>query len=320
MRRVVITQWIHPEVVDELRTFCEPMLNETREPLPTQELADRCREAEGLMVFMPDRIDRAFLEGCPRLRIVVAALKGCDNFDVEAMKARDISFYIQEDLLTVPTAELAIGLMLGLGRHILEGDAFLRSGAFKGWRPTFYGLGLQGQRVGILGFGKVGQALAERLRPFGAEVLCYDAAPRVNQVGEAHGETWVDLETLLATSDYLVPLLPLRPDTQFLLDRKALTRLKVGCLLVNVARGSLVDETAVADMLASGQLGGYAADVFEMEDWALEDRRRSIPEALLKDRVHTLFTPHLGSAVRSTRLAIEWNAARQLWEFFQGHP
>ena len=279
MKRVVITQWIHPEVVDELRTFCDPVLNETREPLPPQELAARCQDAEGLMVFMPDRIDRTFLEGCPQLRIVVAALKGCDNFDVEAMKERGITFCLQDDLLTVPTAELAIGLMLGLGRHILQGDALIRSGTFQGWRPTLYGLGLQGQRVGILGFGKVGQALAERLRPFGAEVICYDPSPKIDQKSLAQGVAIVDLETLLATSDYLIPLLPLKPETRFLLDRKALSQLKPGCLLVNVARGSLLDETAVADLLASGNLGGYAADVFEMEDWALADRRRSIPEA-----------------------------------------
>jgi len=317
MRRVVVTQWIHPEVAEELRVFCEPVLNETREPLPPQELARRCAEAEGLMVFMPDRLDRAFLAGCPRLRIVVAALKGFDNFDVEAMRERNITFCIQEDLLTVPTAELAIGLMLGLGRHLLEGDAFLRSGAFRGWRPAFYGVGLQGQRVGLLGFGKVGRALADRLRAFGAEVLCHDRTLASEGERGAHGERWVDLETLLTASDYLLPLLPLTPETRFLLDRATLTRLKRGCLLVNVARGSLVDEAAVADLLASGHLGGYAADVFELEDWALSDRRRSIPEALLRDRTHTLFTPHLGSAVETTRLAIEWRATQQLKEFFQ---
>jgi phosphonate dehydrogenase len=317
MKRVVVTQWIHPEVAEELRTFCEPVLNETREPLPHQELAHRCAEAEGLMVFMPDRLDRAFLGGCPRLRIVVAALKGFDNFDVEAMRERNISFCIQEDLLTVPTAELAIGLMLGLGRHLLEGDAFVRSGAFRGWRPAFYGLGLQGQRVGLLGFGKVGRALADRLRPFGMEVLCHDKAPESEGKRGTHGERWVDLETLLTTSDYLLPLLPLTPETLLLLDRETLSRLKRGCLLVNIARGGLVDEAAVADLLASGHLGGYAADVFELEDWALADRRHGIPEALLRDRARTLFTPHLGSAVEKARLAIEWSAARQLKAFFR---
>ena len=209
MTKVVVTQWIHPEVAEELRAFCNPVLNESREPLPPGELAARCVEAEGIMAFMPDRIDRAFLEGCPWLRIVVATLKGFDNFDVEALKARGITFRLQEDLLTVPTAELALGLMLGLGRHLLQGDTLIRNGAFRGWRPTLYGLGLQGQRVGILGFGNVGRALAARLRPFEAEVLFHDLAQYGNEAEDHHGAVSVGLDTLLATSDYLVPLLPL---------------------------------------------------------------------------------------------------------------
>lgn len=313
---VVVTQWIHPEATAELATFCQPVLNPDREPLAPEALRERCREAEGLMVFMPDCIDDAFLAHCPRLRVVAAALKGYDNLDTDAMARRGIAFRYQEDLLSRPTAELALALILGLGRNLLPGDAHVRSGQFQGWRPTFYGTGLQGRRVGLLGLGALGRALARLLKPFDCDVAYVDTQRLEAPLEAELGVTWRDRPTLLETSDILLPLLPLTPSTLHLLDRSSLQVLKPGCLLVNVSRGSVVDEEAVVEALRSGPLGGYAADVFAFEDWARPDRPQGIPPALLA-HPRTLFTPHLGSADQRVRLQIELRAVQQLRAFFE---
>src|SRR5205085_9552568 len=121
--------------------------------------------AEAIMAFMPDRLDADLLDACPRLRIVAGALKGYDNFDHAACTKRGVWLTIVPDLLTVPTAELTIGLMIAVGRNILPGDRLVRTGTFRGWRAQLYGTGLEGSTVGIIGMGAVGRAIAERLRP-----------------------------------------------------------------------------------------------------------------------------------------------------------
>ena len=310
--RVVVTHWIHDDLLDELAAFGEPVANRTREAWSRTEILARARDAEGLMVFMPDRIDDAFLAACPRLRIVAAALKGADNFDIGACTRRGVWFTIVPDLLTVPTAELFIGLLLGLTRNVLAGDALVRSGRFHGWRPVLYGIGLGGRRLGFIGLGAVGRAVARRLAGFELD-LCYHDPCRLAPAEErALGLTWLPLPGLVATSHILAPLVPLNPSTLHLIDASLLARLPRGAHLVNVCRGSVVDEAAVAAALASGHLAGYAADVFEMEDWARPDRPADIHPALRARPDRTLFTPHLGSATEEARRAITRAAIDQL--------
>lgn len=310
--RVVITQRVHAEVVAVLAEHNEVVMNESAESAWTrEELLDRARDAEALMVFMPDSIDDDFLAACPRLKIVSAALKGFDNFDVEACTRRGVWFTIVPDLLTEPTAELAIALTLGLARNVSAGDAVIRSGTFQGWRPTLYGTGLRGSTVGIIGFGKVGRALARMLQGFECRVIHHDLEPDLEHDG-------ITLDELLATSDCILPLLPLTPATLHLIDAAAIARMKPGALLINVSRGSVVDEEAVADALDRGHLGGYAADTFEMEDWSRPDRPRSISPRLLQMKAKTLFTPHLGSAVARVRLDIELAAASNIMAVLRG--
>ena len=300
--RVVITQRVHAEVVDLFAGQAEVVMNESAESAWTrEELLARARGAEALMVFMPDLIDDDFLAACPRLKIVSAALKGFDNFDVEACTRRGIWFTIVPDLLTGPTAELGVALMLGLARNVAAGDAVIRSGAFLGWRPTLYGTDLRGSTVGIVGFGKVGRALARMLQGFDCRVIHTDPS-----------DDGVPLDDLLAASDFILPLLPLTAATLHLIDAGAIARMKPGAFLINVSRGSVVDEEAVADALDRGHLAGYAADTFEMEDWARPDRPRSISPRLLRMKAKTLFTPHLGSAVARVRLEIELSAASNI--------
>jgi phosphonate dehydrogenase len=294
--KVVITQRPFPETIELLSSHAEVIIGPPS------------RDADALMVFMPDSLDEAFLQSCPNLKIVAAALKGYDNFDVDACNRLGIWFTIVPDLLTEPTAELALALTLSLARHVLAGDRLVRSGEFQGWRPILYGTGFSGSTVGIIGFGAVGRALARLLQGFSCRIQYHD--PSVSDS--------TPFESLLASSDFILPLLPLTAATFHLLGRDALARMKPGAYLINVSRGSIVDEDAVADALESGHLAGYAADTFEMEDWARRDRPREINPRLLRLTDRTLFTPHLGSAVASARREIEGAAANNILQALRG--
>lgn len=316
--KVVLTHWVHPEIIEMLETVADVVPNDTRDTLPRAEVLRRAQDADALMVFMPDSIDAAFLDACPKLRVVGAALKGYDNFDVDACTRRGIWFSIVPDLLTIPTAELTIGLLLGLTRHVLAGDGRIRSGAFGGWRPELYGCGLTGRTLGIIGMGAVGRAIAKRLAGFDMQLVYSDKNALDPELERAWGARRVTLDELLAASDFVVPMLPMTAETQHLIDAGALAKMKRGSYLINACRGSVVDELAVVDALASGRLAGYAADVFEMEEWTRPDRPASIPQALIDNTAQTLFTPHLGSAVREVRLAIEREAARNIMQALSG--
>lgn len=317
MPRLLVTNRIHPPVRALLAGRFDVEMNEGREPWTRAELYERAQNCVAMIAFMTDHVDREFLDNCPSLRMIACALKGADNFDIGACHARGIAVTLVPDLLTAPTAELAIGLMLGVGRNILAGDAHVRSGEFSGWRPWLYGVGLDGANVGIIGMGAVGRAIAHRLRPFRCTLSYFDPRPLPSYAEDEGGLSRCTWDGLLEGSDYLVLASPLTPSTLGMINRQAVMRMKPGALLINPARGSLVDEEAVADALWEGRLGGYAADVFECEDWARPDRPVTIPKRLLEHPA-TLFTPHLGSAVSKVRLNIEMSAAQDVIAWSEG--
>jgi phosphonate dehydrogenase len=314
--RVVLTHWVHPEVLELLGRDGDVVPNPTRETLPREEVLRRCADAQAVMVFMPDQVDDAFLAAAPQLRIVAAALKGYDNCDVDACTRRGVWFTIVPDLLTTATAELTIALLLGVARNIREGDRVVRSGTFAGWRPILYGAGLSGRTVGLVGMGAIGQAVARRLAGFDVQMLYCD--PRPDPAANGWSAERVELPVLFARSDFVILLAPLTCATLHLINRQSLAQFKPGSYLINTGRGSVVDEDAVAEALAKGRLAGYAADVFAMEDWARPDRPRRIPPALVGDRAHTLLTPHLGSAVDDVRRDIALAAARAILQALRG--
>ena len=315
---IVLTHWVHREVIDLLSPHGELVLNQTRDTLSYEALMDRMRHAHAMMAFMPDCVDDAFLKQCPQLKIIGAALKGYDNFDVAACTRHGVWFTIVPDLLTIPTAELAVGLMLALSRNIGPGDRWVRNGHFKGWQPLFYGSQAFGATVGILGMGRVGKTIARMLAGFDAEVIYYDPQPLGSEQEQSLGARSASMEQTLAHSDYMICATPLDGDTRHLLDARTIASMKRGSYLINIGRGSSVQESAVAAALASGHLAGYAADVFEMEDWALQDRPRSIHPDLLAQKDKTIFTPHLGSAVDYVRKEISLEAARNIVQALEG--
>lgn len=317
MARIVLTHRVHEEVLEHLAPCGAIVANQTSSTLSREEVMRRAAAADAMMAFMPDKVDGAFLAACPRLHIVAAALKGFDNFDAAACTSRGVWLTAVPDLLTVPTAELTIGLLIGISRQIRHGDAWVRSGQFRGWRPEFYGLGMAGSTIGIVGMGAIGQAVAERLRGWDARLL-YTDRTRIASAAESRlSLSWCELNELLLQADAVILALPLTDETHHLINVGSLKLMKRGSFLVNPCRGSVVDEAVVLAALQTGQLGGYAADVFEMEDWAREDRPTEIARDLLV-RPDTLFTAHMGSAVRRVRLAIELRAAASIRQALLG--
>ena len=314
-RLILIGHRVFPETLAALSPHAEVIApGGDEERLPPEAMQVALRSAEAWMAFMPDSVDDAVLALAPHLKLVAGALKGGDNFDIEACTRRGVWFSLVPDLLTAPTAELAVGLMIGLGRRLREADAHVRSGAFQGWRPHLYGLGLESAKVGYVGMGAIGRAIAERLAGFGVAQRYFDPSPAAVPPSVSREDV---LPALLAWSDFVVLAAPLTPASLHVIDAEALAHLAPHALLINPARGSLVDEAAVLAALEAGRLGGYAADVFELEDWARPDRPREIAPALLRHPA-TLFTPHLGSAVTSVRRAIERAAADNILDALSG--
>lgn len=313
-----MTHWVHPEVAARLAEFGEPLTPSPEESVwPQAELRARAQDAAALVVCMADRVDEHLLEACPLLRIVAGALKGPDNIDVAACTSRGVWVTVLPDLLTAPTAELVVGLILAVMRRVAEGDAYVRGGRFTGWRPVLYGTSLERATVGIIGMGRLGRAVARRVRAFDARVVYVD--PELLP-GTCEGELEarrVSLPELLAASDVVVPLVPLTESTYHLLGAEALAQLQPGAFVINAGRGSVVDEEAVAGALAAGRLGGYAADVFAFEDQRSRRRPAGIPELLLT-HPRTVFTPHLGSAVDEARRRMGLAVAAQVRQALAG--
>jgi phosphonate dehydrogenase len=317
---VVLTSHVHAAVHDHLRPHANIIMPAWPHPLTGNDLHKALHEASAVMVFMHDRVDTSWLDAAPKLKLVAGALKGYDNIDVAACTDANITVSIVNDLLTEPTAELTLGLMIALGRHINAGDRLVRSGGFVGWRPRYFGKGIANTTVGLLGFGAIGKAIAQRLCGFNCRLLCWDQQQLTDEQQQQHNIRQTNFNDLLGQCDWIISCLPLNEQTQHILNRQTLKLIRSDAMLINPSRGSVVDEVAVADALEHGQLGGYAADVFEMEDWARDDRPQHIETLLLQAQDRTVLTPHLGSAVDSIRLQIEMQAAVNIVDFLQGRP
>jgi phosphonate dehydrogenase len=312
--KILVTNRVHEEVVQRLAALGDVSVNSSDAPFARAELLRRAGHADAILAFMNDSIDAEFISACPRLKIVACALKGADNFDAEACTAAGVWLSLVPDLLTEPTAELAVGLAIALGRELRAGDTLVRTGAFEGWRPVLYGVGLDRSTVAIVGMGAVGKAIARRIAGFGSRILGVDplALP-------PPGVERAELGPALAAADFVILAVPLSAATRHMIGTAALAAIRPGALLVNVGRGSVVDETAVLAALEAGTLGGYAADVFEFEDWAWAGRPAEVPVAL-RTHPRTFFTPHLGSAVDRVRREIAMRAADNIADVLTGRP
>ena len=306
---VYYTHWCPPEGPALLAERCTVVTQAPGDAAPRERILAEARDASALCYFVPDLIDADLIAALPKLRVLAGFGKGFDNVDLSAAHARGIWVTNVPYGLTEATADLAWTLMMTLARRILEADELVRSGEF-GWHESrLLGRGVYGTTLGLWGFGAIGRALARRAAGFGMEVLYHDPVRAGEAEERALGVRYVASDALLRQSDHLVLCLPLTDATRRLVGEAELAAMKPTAALINPARGSIVDEDAVAAALATGRLAGYAADVFAAEDRQYADRPRAVPGALLSLRERTVFAPHLGTAVRADRVALaRWQA------------
>lgn len=256
------------------------------------DLLQAARRSDALVTLLTDRVDRAVLEAGPRLRIVANVAVGVDNIDVAAATRRGILVTNTPGVLTESTADLTWALILAVARRVIEGDALVRAGHFRGWDfDLLRGMELRGKTLGIVGSGRIGRAVARRARGFGMRVLMRSRSRGVS------------LERLLKESDVVSLHVPLTPETHHLIGARELGRMKPTAILVNTARGSIVDERALAAALRKDRIAGAGLDVYEHEP-------RIAPG--LKRLKHVVVLPHLGSATNETRRAMLDTAIRNV--------
>lgn len=318
--KVFYTHWAPPEGPQLLKPFCRVVRPPFRRAPTAEEIIAGARQAFALCVCARDRITADILKRCPKLKIVSSFARGYDNIDVEA--ATDLGIWVASasEILTEPTADMTWALLLALARKVLPGDQFVRTGRFRGWepRPRFPGFNVFGKTLGIIGMGQIGRAVARRARGFSMRILYWQPNRLPAFREEALGATWVTKEELLSLSDFVCICSPLTKATYHQVGQAELRLMKATALLVNTSRGSQVDEVAVAEALRAGRLGGYAADVFEMEDYVSDRHVSAIPECLLKLRDRTVFTPHASTAIPETRAAIARCQAQAVLDVLEG--
>jgi glyoxylate reductase len=284
------------DAVERLRNEHTVVVGEDHVGVRGEAFARGAPAFEAIVSVVTDRIDAALLARAPRLRIVANVAVGYDNVDVAACAARGVVVTNTPGVLTDTTADLAFSLLLAAARRVAEGDRLVRRGQFAGWTPSFLlGTRVHGSTLGLVGLGRIGQAMARRARGFGMRVL-YAARTRANpDVERALGAALASLDELFEHADFVSLHCPLTPETRHLVNAERLARMKPGSVLVNTARGACVDEAALAVALRAGIPAAAGLDVFE-------DEPRVHPALLALDNV--VLAPHIGSADGPTRVAM----------------
>jgi glyoxylate reductase len=273
-------------------------------PLVGEALLAALGEAEGLLPLLSVRIDDALLARAPRLRVVGNFAVGYDNVDLAACARRGI-VVTNTPVLTESTADLTMALVLGAARRLREGLALASSGGWSGWEPEqLLGLELDGARLGIVGMGRIGRAVARRAEAFGMEIVWSGPHAQADAPGRQ-----VSLDELVATSDVVAITCRLDASTRHLIGPRELAAMKPGAIVVNSARGPIVDEAALVEALDRGQLGAVGLDVFE-EEPRIPERLRAHPRALV--------LPHLGSATTAARVRMAETAAQSIADVLAG--
>jgi glyoxylate reductase len=310
MNRIVVTGRIPDAGHDLLRSAGELWAWAGDDPIPVEIRDEQLATADAAVTLLTDRVDDAFLEAAPHLRIVANVAVGYNNIDVAACRRRGVLVTNTPGVLTDATADLAMALILAVTRRLGEGERLIRAGLPWKWGMfMMLGTGIQGRRLGIIGMGAIGEALAVRAQAFGMSVVYHNRRPVDPEVERRLDTRLVDLDELLATSDVVSVNCPYTEATHHLIDAAALARMPPNAFLVNTARGPIVDEDALVDALREGEIAGAALDVFEHEP--------DVHPGLL-DLEQVVLVPHLGSATNETRSAMAALAARNVVEVLAG--
>jgi glyoxylate reductase len=291
---ILISRVLPAQSLDLARSRAAVDIHDGDSPLPRAELIRRLQGRQGLVCLITDLIDDDVLAACPALRVVANVAVGFNNIDVAAATRRGVVVTNTPDVLTETTADFAWALLMAAARRVVEGDAYVREGRFKQWEyMLLLGGDVHGKTLGIIGFGRIGRAMARRALGFGMRVLYQDAVAAEGRVEQELKATRVDLPTLLRESDFVSVHTPLLPDTRHLIGADALRSMKRTAYLVNASRGPVVDEAALVQALRESWIAGAGLDVFEEEP--------KVHPGLLGLK-NVVLAPHIASASYDTRL------------------
>ena len=311
--KVVLTRRLPDAVETRMRELFDAELNLTDKPMDRDALAAAMQRADVLVPTITDRIDAELINGAgEQLKLIANFGAGIDHIDIDAAVARKIIVSNTPGVLTEDTADIAMSLILSVSRRIVEGANVVTNGEFKGWTPTWMcGRKLYGKRLGIVGMGRIGQALARRAKAFGMQVHYHNRKPVPDMVAEELGATWWDdLDQMLSRMDVISLNCPASKDTHHLLSAERLKLLQPHAILINTARGELIDEEALAEALKTRSIFGVGLDVFEQEP-VVHPGLIGLPNVVL--------LPHLGSATIEARQDMGDRVIANIMTFQNGH-
>jgi glyoxylate/hydroxypyruvate/2-ketogluconate reductase len=309
--RVFVALRIPAEVLAKLRQHFDVEANDEPRDLPRDELIARAQGQQGLFVTTVEPIDATLVAACPELRAVCSVALGDNNIDVAACAARGITVTNAPDVLTETTADFGFALMLAAARRITESEHFLRAGQWQRWSYDFFcGAEVHGSTLGILGMGRIGQAIARRgALGFGMKVIYHNRSRLAADVEAPLGARWVDKDTLLRQSDHLVIVVPYSKTSHHAIGAAELAQMKPTATLTNIARGGVVDDAALAQALRERRIAAAALDVFDGEP-NVHPALLTVPNIVL--------TPHIASATVATRTKMALLAADNLIAVLNG--
>lgn len=292
--KVYITRKIQDEAVARLSLTCDvSMWNEENIPVPREVLAENIREMDGLLCLLTDTIDEAILTHATKLKVISNYAVGTNNIDTAAATKRGIIVTNTPDVLTEATADLTFALLMVTARRIVEASDLLRKGEWKTWSPLLLtGMDIYGSTMGIIGLGRIGEALAKRAAGFGMKIL-YHNRSRKSEAEHNLGITYVELETLLKESDFVCIMTPYTPETHNLIGAAELSLMKPTAVLINTSRGGIVNEEALYHALKNRTIWAAGLDVFEKEPISPSHKLLELPNVVM--------LPHIGSASINTR-------------------
>ena len=310
--RVFVARRIPDEGLAIVTAACDAVVWPEELPPPRDDLLRAVAGCDGVLTLLTDRVDGEFLDAAgPQLKVVSNYAVGFDNVDVPACTARGIAVGNTPGVLTETTADLAWALLMAAARRVAEGDRYVRGGRWRTWGPLLLlGPDVHGATLGIVGFGRIGQAVARRAAGFGMSILYHDVHRAERAVETAYGATFAPLGELLARSDFVSLHVNLTPETRGLISTDALRRMKPTAVLVNTSRGPVVDQPALHAALRDGQIFAAALDVTDPEPIA--------PDDPLLELDNCLVVPHIASASRATRAKMAEMAAANLLAGLRG--
>ncbi len=308
---VYVSRPLPGRALDLLREHCAVQVwPDSEMPPPREVLLEAVREADGLISLVTERVDEELLEAAPRLRVVSNVAVGYDNVDVRAATRRGVVVTNTPDVLTETTADLAWALLLAAARRLAEADRFTRAGRWKAWGlELLLGQDVYGRTLGVVGMGRIGRAVARRAAGFHMRVL-YASRTRREDVERELGAEWRTLDDLLSEADFVSLHTPLTPETRHLIGRDQLRRMKSTAVLVNTARGAVVDEQALVEALRERWIWAAGLDVFEQEPLPADSPLLSLDNVVL--------APHIGSASFATRARMAEMAAENCVAVLRG--